>query len=69
MNPYLECSGRLVAIGLLALSVVLAIAVILLVCDAIPFLMNGEGFLARHSLSRTLEATWYGLCSLQVALF
>lgn len=43
MNPYLERSGRLVAIGMLALSVVLAIAAILLVCDAIPFLMNGRG--------------------------
>ena len=42
MNPNLEVSGRLIAIGMLALSVVLAIAAILLVCDAIPFLMNSR---------------------------
>ena len=40
MNPDLKSSSRLVAIGVLALSVVLAIAAILLVYDAIPFLMN-----------------------------
>jgi hypothetical protein len=51
MSPNLEVSRRLVAIGMLALSVVLAIAAILLVRDAIPFLMNSRS-LSSPALTR-----------------
>jgi len=46
MNPDLKSSSRLVAIGMLALSVVLAIAAILLVYDAMPLLMNSTKLLS-----------------------